>query len=133
MSLRLKGLGVFAAAAAGLLAAAAYAAAPPQTGSPEPVGREPVGADLDAGAASSTPANPWTTTGPDSGPINGRAAMALRADPDGKDNGIDNLSLIGAAPGGVPEPAAWALMIVGFGGVGGLLRRRRARRAFTSA
>lgn len=26
---------------------------------------------------------------------------------------------------GVPEPAAWALMIVGFGGVGAVLRRRR--------
>jgi len=25
----------------------------------------------------------------------------------------------------VPEPAAWALMILGFGGVGGLMRRRR--------
>jgi hypothetical protein len=27
--------------------------------------------------------------------------------------------------GGVPEPATWAMMIVGFGGVGALLRRRR--------
>jgi len=27
--------------------------------------------------------------------------------------------------GGVPEPSAWALMILGFGGVGALLRRRR--------
>jgi choice-of-anchor C domain-containing protein len=32
---------------------------------------------------------------------------------------IDNVSV------GVPEPAAWALMIVGFGGVGATLRRRR--------
>jgi PEP-CTERM motif len=32
--------------------------------------------------------------------------------------------------GGVPEPAAWALMIVGFGGVGAALR---ARRRFTRA
>ena len=29
------------------------------------------------------------------------------------------------APGGVPEPAAWALMLIGFGGVGAVLRRRR--------
>jgi hypothetical protein len=28
----------------------------------------------------------------------------------------------------VPEPATWAMMIVGFGMVGGALRRRQARR-----
>jgi hypothetical protein len=28
--------------------------------------------------------------------------------------------------GGVPEPATWALMIMGFGGAGAMLRRRRA-------
>jgi len=33
---------------------------------------------------------------------------------------------IDSVTGGVPEPAAWALMLLGFGGVGGLLRRRRA-------
>jgi hypothetical protein len=33
-------------------------------------------------------------------------------------------------PGAVPEPAAWALMIGGFGMVGGTLRRRRARVQF---
>jgi hypothetical protein len=31
-----------------------------------------------------------------------------------------------ALPGAVPEPASWALMIVGFGGVGAALRRRRS-------
>jgi len=25
----------------------------------------------------------------------------------------------------VPEPAAWAMMVIGFGGVGGLMRQRR--------
>jgi hypothetical protein len=39
--------------------------------------------------------------------------------------GIDNLT-IGSAPSGVvPEPAAWALMISGFGLVGAAARRRR--------
>jgi hypothetical protein len=28
--------------------------------------------------------------------------------------------------GSVPEPATWALMIMGFGGAGALLRRRRS-------
>ena len=32
----------------------------------------------------------------------------------------------GGVRGGVPEPSAWALMLVGFGGMGALLRRRRA-------
>ena len=30
----------------------------------------------------------------------------------------------------VPEPAAWGLMLVGFGGVGVAIRRRRATYAF---
>ena len=33
-------------------------------------------------------------------------------------------------PGGVPEPASWALMIMGFGGVGALVRRRRNKSVF---
>ena len=28
--------------------------------------------------------------------------------------------------GGVPEPATWAMMLTGFGGLGALMRRRRA-------
>ena len=30
-----------------------------------------------------------------------------------------------AAPGGVPEPATWAMMMLGFGGVGFAMRRRK--------
>jgi hypothetical protein len=36
-------------------------------------------------------------------------------------------SLIGTVSSGAPEPEAWALMIMGLGGVGGLLRRRRVQ------
>jgi hypothetical protein len=36
-------------------------------------------------------------------------------------SGLDDVSL----SVGVPEPASWALMIAGFGGIGAMLRRRR--------
>jgi hypothetical protein len=32
---------------------------------------------------------------------------------------------VGAPVGGVPEPASWALMILGFGSAGAMLRGRR--------
>jgi hypothetical protein len=32
---------------------------------------------------------------------------------------------VGSLPGAVPEPASWAMMIVGFGAIGGLMRRRK--------
>lgn len=38
----------------------------------------------------------------------------------------NNLTLqVGPSPSAVPEPGVWALMILGFGAVGGMLRRRR--------
>jgi hypothetical protein len=33
---------------------------------------------------------------------------------------------ITVTPGGVPEPATWGLMVVGFGGLGAMMRRRRS-------
>jgi hypothetical protein len=39
---------------------------------------------------------------------------------------LDNV-VLNADRGGVPEPTSWALMILGFGGAGTLLRRRRRR------
>jgi len=38
------------------------------------------------------------------------------------DSGIDDVTITG----GVPEPMAWTLMLVGFGGLGGVLRWRRS-------
>jgi hypothetical protein len=37
---------------------------------------------------------------------------------------------IAFAPRAVPEPATWALMILGFGGVGGMVRNRRRQAVF---
>jgi hypothetical protein len=44
---------------------------------------------------------------------------------------VDDVSVTGpaAATGGVPEPASWAMMIVGFGMAGTLMRRRKLVRA----
>ena len=44
------------------------------------------------------------------------------------DFAVDDVAFTGpAAPGAVPEPATWAMMILGFGLVGSGLRRRRER------
>ena len=44
---------------------------------------------------------------------------------------FDDLTFGSATPGGaVPEPATWAMLIMGFGAIGGTLRRRSARIAF---
>jgi hypothetical protein len=45
---------------------------------------------------------------------------------DGNDFVLDDIAFGTARPGSVPEPAAWALMIGGFGMAGAALRRRRA-------
>lgn len=43
--------------------------------------------------------------------------------PGGNDFAIDNI----VVAGGVPEPASWALMVIGFGGLGAMLRANRRR------
>jgi len=48
-------------------------------------------------------------------------------------NSLDSFSaanITGSFGGSVPEPATWGLMIMGFGGVGALLRNRRRQAAF---
>ncbi len=42
----------------------------------------------------------------------------------------NSFELDNVAGGGVPEPATWGLMIMGFGGMGALFRRRRAAATF---
>ena len=43
--------------------------------------------------------------------------------------GVDNLRItdnISGNPGAIPEPATWAMMILGFGAAGSMIRRRKA-------
>ncbi|MBT9470020.1 MAG: PEPxxWA-CTERM sorting domain-containing protein [Pseudomonadota bacterium] len=46
---------------------------------------------------------------------------------------VDNGSLPNPNPGGVPEPATWAMMIIGFGAVGSMVRNNRRRNVFAAA
>ncbi len=63
----------------------------------------------------------WTAVG-----IN-FAGIARSIDFGGTANQVafDDITFGSATPGGVPEPAAWAMMLAGFGLVGGAMRRRQ--------
>ena len=56
------------------------------------------------------------------------SGYVLQWGPDGYDGGLDNIAFdvraVGAN-GAVPEPATWAMMVMGFGTMGHALRRRR--------
>jgi hypothetical protein len=51
----------------------------------------------------------------------------------GGDFGIDNLTFDYSVAAAVPEPATWAMMIVGFGAVGSMVRTSRRRTALSVA
>jgi len=73
----------------------------------------------------------WTTEGASA--LSGlkidelKIALAAGLSPETFSENIDNVLLLSAS-GAVPEPAAWALMLVGFGGLGGGLRVSRRGR-----
>jgi hypothetical protein len=52
-----------------------------------------------------------------------RTGIVLRFGPNAFDAGLDNLRFE-VRESTVPEPGAWALMLLGFGGMGAMLRRR---------
>jgi hypothetical protein len=46
---------------------------------------------------------------------------------------IDGLAFLGEATGGVPEPSTWAMMILGFAGIGFMAYRRKSKPALMAA
>jgi hypothetical protein len=61
------------------------------------------------------------------GDIFSTTGLVLQFGPTGLNTGIDNVRF--SVGGAVPEPASWAMMIAGFGLVGGALRNGDGRRA----
>lgn len=85
--------------------------------------------------ASATPATTWmhfssTGTAGTTGPATFEFAYNSFGIP-AKDFVIDRVYF--APTAGVPEPATWAMMLLGFGGLGAVLRRRRAVSALAAA
>ena len=46
---------------------------------------------------------------------------------------LDGFGAVTPPAGGVPEPATWAMMIMGFGAMGGMMRRQRSSVRFATA
>jgi len=76
-----------------------------------------------------SPTAPWTHVSFTftAGSTGSLAAYVGTTSSDAKGPLLDNLKLsVGGPTSAAPEPAGWALMLLGFGGAGSLLRRRRA-------
>lgn len=59
---------------------------------------------------------------------------AAMSSPDSRVDGFKLTSLaVTSVPAAVPEPATWAMMLVGFGAIGGTLRSRRGRPTMNAA
>ena len=70
---------------------------------------------------------PVNTLRLDTGPLRSFAFLPTRGTSGSLQ--FDNIVLDDLAVSAVPEPASWAMMIAGFGFVGGTLRHRRSRRS----
>ena len=58
--------------------------------------------------------------------LSSNTGIGIKWGPNGYNVGIDNVEFnSGRLAGAVPEPATWGLVIMGFGGIGAVLRRRR--------
>ncbi|MBL8587655.1 MAG: PEP-CTERM sorting domain-containing protein [Methylobacteriaceae bacterium] len=59
-------------------------------------------------------------------PFSSTAPLSIQWGPSGYNVGIDNVAFrVEAVSGGVPEPSTWAMMLIGFAGLGWAARRRR--------
>lgn len=72
----------------------------------------------------------FSAFGADSGFVNGVNQLTFRVTDYGVISGLRVSDLVGSA---VPEPATWAMLIVGFGLVAGQIRRRRRAGTFALA
>jgi PEP-CTERM motif len=79
-------------------------------------------------SATNAPAFNFTTFSTTSVASSASTALTFNFRNDPSFFSLDNVAVTAIAPvtGAVPEPATWAMMLIGFGGMGVSLRRRRA-------
>lgn len=73
------------------------------------------------------PSNGWTTHTASFTATGTSGLLAFKTSDNSADNdsGLDHVRIIGEQAAAVPEPASWAMMLGGFGLVGGAMRSRR--------